>query len=208
MASPPLPPITAVFALSLLAFGATGCVHADRPPPAPPPQVPIAVLRPAWATPSPPFAVDVAPLVRGLSANGGLRPEVTGTDSACVEQPGCLVDAYSSSPFAHVLVVRLAALGDTVLVRATLLDPRRGTEEAGRQQVVQNATLPRVEEALFALGTDLASPFAPPPRPPPSIAKSGWFWAILAGGAAVTGAAIGAAVWASEPRPDGIISPP
>ena len=105
--------------------------------------------------------------------------------------------------------MRLAALGDTVLVRAAMIDRRRGTQAAARQEVIHDATPARVEEALQDLGAALAAPFAPPPPPPPPpIVKTPWFWAAVTGGLAVTGAAVLAAVLASQRRPDVVITPP
>ncbi len=190
---------------------ATGCASRATPATARParPPVPVFVLRPSWATSPEPFAADAAPLVRGLSEGGGLLPRAVAADAACADEPACLDGALAGLPDGEVLVVRLAALADTVLVRASLVHRRFGTTGAARQEVVHDATEARVRDALQALGAALAAPYAPPrPPPPPPLVRTPWFWAVVAGGLAASGAAVGAAVWASQPRPDVVITPP
>ncbi len=171
--------------------------------------MPVFVLVPSWATSPAPFPADAAALVRGLSEGGGLLPRTVAADAACADEPACLDAALAGLPDGEVLVVRLAALADTVLVRASLVQRRRGTTDAARQEVVHEATEARVRDALTALGAALAAPYKPPPPPPPPpLARTPWFWAVVAGGLAASGAAVGAAVWASQPRPDVVITPP
>lgn len=188
-----------------------GCAPRGPAPatPAPRPPIEVAVLSPSWATEPVPYTVSAQPLIRGLSEGGGLHPRGVAADAACADETGCLDRVLAGSPAEDVLVVRLAALGDTVLVRAAMIDRRRGTQAAARQEVVHDATPARVDEALTAVGAALAAPYAPPsPPPPPPLVKTPWFWGVVTGGLAVTGAAVLAAVLASQRRPDVVITPP
>lgn len=196
--------------LPLFAIASAGCAATPPPSaPAPRPAVEIAVLAPAWATEPAPYEVGTESLIRGLAEGGGLRPRPLAAKAGCADETGCLERALSGSAAEEVLVVRLAALGDTVLVRAVMVHRRRGTQESARQEVVHDATPERVSKALGALGAALAAPYAPPPPPPPPpLVKTPWFWAAVAGGLALTGAAVGAAVYATERRPDVVITPP
>lgn len=187
-----------------------GCAPRGPAPatPAPRPPIEVAVLSPSWATDPAPYTVSVQPLLQGLSEGGGLHPRSIPADAACADETGCLDRVLAGSPAEDVLVVRLAALGDTVLVRAAMLDRRRGTQAAARQEVVRDATPDRVARALTALGAALAAPYAPPPPPPRPLVKTPWFWGVVTGGLVVTGAAVLAAVLASQRRPDAVITPP
>lgn len=171
-------------------------------------KVRIALLAPAWATEPPGPPVDVAPLIRGLESSGGVTVTSLPAAASCEPEPACLEGALGDNPAEEVLSVRLAALGDTVLVRASLVDRKRGTQDAARQEVVQGLTPQVLSAALERLGIALGAPFAPAPPPPAPIVKTAWFWGVVAGAVALTAAIAGGAVYAAERRPDVVIVPP
>lgn len=182
-----------------------GCVAPAQPPPK---AVTIAVFEPSWATSPPPLPVGRAPLLAGLQSRGGVRTEDIQEDAACFAESACLARAIANRSAEKALSVRLAALGDTVLVRASLLDTKRGTIDESRQTVVLDATAAKLSDALTDLGRALAAPFAPPPKAAVPLARSAWFWAIIGASVLGTGAAIGAGVMAAQPRPDVVVTPP
>ena len=171
--------------------------------------MPVFVLVPSWATSPAPFPADAAALVRGLSEGGGLLPRTVAADAACADEHRVRERREPHDEHLAVGQARERGVETGRLVRASLVQRRRGTTDAARQEVVHEATEARVRDALTALGAALAAPYKPPPPPPPPpLARTPWFWAVVAGGLAASGAAVGAAVWASQPRPDVVITPP
>jgi hypothetical protein len=94
-----------------------------------------------------------------------------------------------------VVSVKLAELGDTVVVRLTLLDVRAGTQEQASQRVVQGARAPAVDAAIRGLARDAARPFAPPERSEPRESPE-WYeqWYTWAGAAAAVAVGAGAVI--------------
>ena len=129
-----------VLPLTLLA----GCAHAGSPSTTTahaPSEVPVAVLPAVWATRRPATPLDGARIVaravgrdvrvRAISIERTARAveaEAGGcaADVTCVRRVGARLGAR------HVVVVDLAELGSTVLVRATVVDVRLGTRSATR----------------------------------------------------------------------------
>lgn len=207
-------------ALSLLA----GCTHAgsrSSTPARAPSEVQVAVLPVVWATRRPEAPLDGArivaravgrdvraravPLERSARALGA-EPEGCAGDVACVRRVGARLRAR------YVVVVELAELGGTVLVRATVVDVRQGTRSATRQEVVRDARPARVEAALDRVGREVARPLAPARA---AIAPARTFWQrpivwVVAGVVAVGAAtAVTVAATSNSPaEPDVVITPP
>ncbi len=121
----------------------------------------------------------------------------------------CLAGAHERAEKA--VVTRLAELGDTVLVRVSLVDVRAGTQEQVRQEVVRGASAARVAAAIERLGGDLARPFAPARDESGGAWYSSWaFWTVagLLVAAAGTTATVLVVTQDGGRQPDGTITPP
>jgi hypothetical protein len=134
------------------------------------------------------------------------EPGACASDLACLRRVGARLHA------AHVIVVELAELGGTVLVRATAVDVRSGTRRATRQEVVRDARPARIEAALDRVGREVARPLAPA-RPAIVPARPLWERPItwIVAGVVVAGAATAVTVAAtsgSPEEPDAVITPP
>ncbi len=186
-----------------------------------PSEVPVAVLPVVWATRRPDAPLDGARIVaRAVGRDVRVRavplertaqvvaaePEGCAGDVACVRRVGARLRA------AHVVVVELAELGGTVLVRATVVDVRQGTRRATRQEVVRDARPARVEAALDRVGREVARPLAPARAalaPPRTFWQRPIVWIVA--GVVVVGAAsaVTVAVTSSPAEePDFVITPP
>ena len=202
-----------------------GCAHSRSPSTTSAstrPDLPVAVLPVVWATRRAGAPLDAARVVaRALGRDArvralpldptarALRAEPAGcvTDVSCVQRVGTHLRASA------VVLVELAELGGTVLVRASVVDVRLGTRSATRQEVVHDARLDRLSAALDRVGREVARPLAPSRAEPPRTRhfwQQGLFW--VAAGVVVAGAATAVTVSAtsgsSEPRPDVVITPP
>lgn len=207
--------------LTLLA----GCTHGAAPRSASsaraPAEVPVAVLPVVWATRRPDAPLDAARIVaravgRDVRARAvplastaqalAVEPEGCSGDVACVRRVGVRLQAR------HVVVVELAELGGTLLVRATVVDVRQGTRSATRQEVVRDARPARVEAALARIGREVARPLAPARAalvPPRTFWQRPIVW-IVAGVVAVGAATAVTVAATSSPsaEPDVVITPP
>src|SRR5688500_11598969 len=107
----------------------------------------IAVLPAVWVAGGTGLPVDARRArARGLEAEGGVSVrtaeiESTGERDAasCAEDLACVREVGASVRAAKALVTRLAELGDTVVVRVSLVDVGGGTQETARQEVVREA---------------------------------------------------------------------
>lgn len=170
----------------------------------------IAVLPVSWQTRDTlPDLEERAPLREGLRSVSTVtvlepdpEPPCDAEDDECMRRIGRELRADK------IVVTTMAALGDTVLVRVSVLDVDRGTRDETRQRVVSNAVERRVREALSALGRQIAEPFAPE-RSEGEWYEQWWVWALagtlLAGAAAA--AVVGVAV-SEQQGPDVVITPP
>jgi hypothetical protein len=137
-------------------------------------------------------------------AQSGLPEAECLDDLPCVQRVGRRVAADKA------LVVRLGALGDTVVVRLALVDVDAGTQEEARQQVVRSAEPGRVEAALRRLAREVGVRFAPRAATP----APRWYghWAFWAGVGTTVAVAAGTGVWLAtrpeETEPEHVIDPP
>lgn len=174
------------------------------------PDVEVAVLPAKWATEAPAVDVRETALAVELDRAPGVRavstPAECGSDIACIRRVGERIGA------AHVVVVELAELGGTVLVRGSVVDVAAGTRESTRQEVVQRADAAGVEAALRRMGRAIAAAWAPPSSPPEETAwyESAALWGTVAGAVVVAGAisAILLVTGDESQEPDGTITPP
>jgi len=184
------------------------------------PRVRIAVAPPRWAT-SAPFEARGAfdALARGLSSMGGVDivriDELESFDSACAEDATCAEALARRTGASRLLSTELAALGDTILLRARLTDLRSSTEEQTLQEVLQDADAAALETGLDRVGARIAKPFAPPPPPliPPRdkpLAEEPGLWLGLGLGtaAAITAVILGVTLGGSAESPDLVVTPP
>ncbi len=170
----------------------------------------FAIVAPSWATEPAVADVDARALLESSQEGGGVRSELVADDSGCASEPACL-QSLSGRRFDKLITVRLAALGETVLVRGVLVDVASGTQDETRQVVVSEASSARLEAALGELGHAFAKPYLPPPPSParqvPAY-ETWWFWTAIAASVAVSGAVVTGAVVATQPQPDVVITPP
>lgn len=151
-----------------------------------------------------------AALIAGSQELGGVRAMAIDEGPECAAEPPCL-RRLDSQALDKLVTVRLAALGETVLVRGTLVDIRSGTQDESRQVVVNSASGPRIDAAMRELGRAFAKPYAPPPVVPKKQTpayETWWFWTTLGASLAVTGAVVTGVVVATQPQPDVVINPP
>ena len=180
-------------------------------------RVRVAVLPSQWATETPMPGTDPsASLAAGLQAEGTMEaahgPPVEaalqGRDGDCAEDPECVRAVGEQLSVHRLAALRLAGLGNTVMVRVRLVEVASGAAETARQSVIQNATAARVDSALRAIGRELA------PAPERQVAEprrwyeSWWLWTLV--GVAAVGGAV-AVVIATRPEsqgPEFVITPP
>ncbi|MBK8253849.1 MAG: hypothetical protein IPK82_14440 [Polyangiaceae bacterium] len=172
------------------------------------PTVTFLVFNPTWETSPAPAQAESEPLILGLTKNGAVQVARADKPASCAAEPTCLTQHVQASGAQKAVSVRLAGLGDTVLLRATVINGKLGTEEDTRQVTLFNVHQAGLNFMLTRLGVELAAPYAPKPQPPVPLVRSPWFWGVIAlvvvGGAA----AAGGAAWASQPKPDVVINPP
>jgi len=143
--------------------------------------------------------VDPPRTARAASAQGESCEE----DLACMRSLGRQVGADM------VVVTRLAELGGTLVIEVRMIDVRGGSGEQARQQVIREATGPRIAGALEGMGRELGRPWAPAPEPDLRWYERWWVWA--AGAVVVAGAATATIVIATgdgQTEPDIIVRPP
>jgi hypothetical protein len=210
-----VPALATLFGCAGAGASASGAEEArDRP------DVEVAVLPAAWATEAPAVDVSATELAReldraaGVRAVGSARVEaaLAAESEDCASDVACLRRVGETARAAHVVVVELAELGGTVLVRASVVDVEAGTRESTRQEVVQRADAARVEAALRRVGRAIAAGWAPPAPPPeePAWYESAGVWATVAGVVVVAGVVTAIVLVASDGSqdPDGTITPP
>ncbi len=203
------------------------CSQAARPAPSTPsarPMVPIAVLPSVWVTPEPSRNFDAtAAAIDGLVASHGVTarratvpppPETAEPSVACHDDLGCVRRIGGAMKARKVVVVKLAELGDTVLVRIAMIDVEGGTQEQTRQSVVRGAEPSRIAEAVRSLSLELARPFGPPPAPQPPAPAWYEHWWVWAGAGAVVAAGVATPLLlrgkdeTPTQQPDVVIKPP
>lgn len=170
----------------------------------------FAVVAPTWATEPVIPDVNAAALVESTQAGGGVFSEAVADEPGCAADPPCL-QSLAARRFDKVVTVRLAALGETVLVRGAVSDVASGTQDETRQVVVNGASADSIDAALRELGRAFAKPYLPPPpAPPPETPayETWWFWTALGASVAVSGAVVTGVVVATQPQPDVVITPP
>lgn len=177
-------------------------------------QTRIAVLPPVWVAGGTTIELDAAAAVgRGFGRYPSVRARTASLgerDAAeCAEDLSCVREVGAHERAAKAVVTRLAELGETVVVRVSMIDVEGGTQEEARQEVVRNANAARVGAALERLARELGRPFAPP-EPPPDA----WYerWEVWAGGGVLVAAGVTATVLVVSGGggrgPDGTITPP
>lgn len=185
-----------LFVISLL--GLTACVSK--------PQLRAAILSTQWTTAAVP-GVEAERVVHRTLNSRGMSNVKTANPSVdrpgCYDDLACLRDLGSRLLVDKLVVIKLAALGETVVARLAIVDVARGQQEGTLQEVVHAADTRRVEQAVARLSTDLTQRWAP--------RRTKWFerwWVWAAGGVALAGAATLLIVLPNGSGPDIIIMPP
>lgn len=192
---------------TMMAVAAIGC-GAARPALTEPTDARLAVLEVGWQTRDPLPALDARdPLMAGMRTVPSVTVVAVDPEPACEAQDAeCARRAGRAVAADRVVVSSMAALGETVLARVSVIDVRAGTREETRQRVVRGVSASRVRAALHELGELVVAPFAPPRETP--WFEEAWVWAV--GGAVVVGAvvAIALGLGLSGQGPDVVVTPP
>lgn len=172
----------------------------------------LAVLAVGWQTRDPLPSLDARePLMAGMRTVPSVtvvpiepEPACEADDAECARRAGRAVRAD------RVVMSSMAALGETVLARVSVVDVRAGTREETRQRVVRGVrgvSAARVRAALRELGELVVAPYAPARETP--WYEEAWVWGVA--GAVVVGAAvaIGLGLGLSSPEgPNVVVTPP
>ncbi|MCS6798724.1 MAG: hypothetical protein NZ898_09355 [Myxococcota bacterium] len=177
----------------------------------------VAALPPAWATEPAPFVVSApspAEVARDrvgirLVSSASLGRALSRSPAGCAADPACVRALARELGADHVVRVELAALGATVLVRASALDGPSGQRTALRQLVVREADPERVRRATARVVRELLVAWSQPARAATTPwYQSPWTW-IAVGGVIAAGST--AALWfgdSNDRTPDHVIRPP
>jgi len=180
----------------------------------------VAVLPAAWVTSAPTTPVDASREVgRALEHERRLRVVPAGAalaaesdPTACRDDVECLRRVGRRAGASTVVGIKLAELGDTVVLRLSVLDASAGSQQTTLQRVVRGASADRVSRALAAMGSEARERLAPAPRAVREAGGVGWWVWAGAGALAIAGAAVvvGVAVSSGDDQsdPDGVIVPP
>lgn len=184
-----------------------------------PPLIRVVVFPEHWLTLTPSIDVDAAAAASvGLTESGGVEVQdrtttagaVAAGDGECSEEPECVRAIGRELDVERAVVIGLAELGDTVLVRVSVMDVVGGTREHTRQEVVHEATAQAVEAAISRIARELGQTYAPQRETERRWYQRWWVWTIvgvaLAGGA--VGAIVGTTVVDDEPQPDVTVTLP
>lgn len=100
----------------------------------------------------------------------------------CHEEPACVAALGVELGADELLLLRIGALGPTLLLRGAVFDPRASVDVRSAQEVVNGRAMPGLDAALERLVAQLI-----PAQPATQWYSRWWVWA--AGGAVLAGAA-------------------
>lgn len=207
--------------VALLVAALPGCTPARHAadPATERPLVRVAILPPLWVTSQPTVRLDAArEAARELSTLRGVAladrqraAELTNGEQSCQEDAVCVRRVGRKLQVDKAIVIRLAELGSTVIVRVSLVDARGSSREQTNQQVVRGASGERVGRAIGRMSAELVRPLLPSePEVEQAWYEHWWVW-VTAGtlviGAVVTAVVI-AVMNADEESPDVVVTPP
>ncbi len=186
----------------------------------------LALLLPVPGRAAPRAGVEVVAQVEGVNLSPGeaarylgwLRQELRGRPGveplpgagpplACLQDAACLRGRHSPQR-QRLIALRVGRLGQTVLLRLTLFDLRRGARQGSWQETLVRPDEASARAALARMVTGVA-PAAPPPPP---WYRRWWVWTTA--GAVVAGVVVTSVLLATrgEQReaggPDVVITPP
>lgn len=175
----------------------------------------VTVLEPLWMTGEQPLKVPPKQGVeRALASLRGVRVAPSKTParpegSACQQDTACIRAVGREAKADKVMVLSLAELGDTVLLKLSVVEARGTNKEQAFQRVSKTA---KVEAALAELTREAAKPFTQPePKREPSWYERWWVWAGAAAVAAGATVVILLTTGDDSPaqhEPDIVITPP
>ena len=125
------------------------------------PRTTLAVLPAAWRTADAlPTLDERAPLLEALEQSGAVEARAADPEPACdAEDSECARAAGHRAGAEHAVLTSLAGLGETVVLRVTVLEVEGGTTEQTHQEVLHSRDEALAREALRALGARVAQPF-------------------------------------------------
>ncbi|MGE0792034.1 MAG: hypothetical protein AB7S26_40545 [Sandaracinaceae bacterium] len=137
--------------LALAILGAVGCASGPRPR--------VAILPVVWRTRDPLTSLDErAPFADAMRRTEAV--DARDAERACeADDADCAREVGREAGAQHVVTLSMAALGETVLARASMIDLEGGTASMTQQRVVQSYDEAQVRRALSELGTSFADPF-------------------------------------------------
>lgn len=131
----------------------------------------------------------------------------------CAEDPECLHDLGENLGVNYLLILRLAELGETVILRLSLTDIDSGARSETRQEVLSNVTNETVIERIRAFAAEFQARYFPDngeDRVGPWY-RRWWFWTIVGGVAVGSSVGIGLGLGLRDDpgqTPDVVITPP
>ena len=202
---------------SALWIASIGCAPSVEPraPATIAPSVRVVLADPEWATGDTVAVSWDAALERGFEGSRARLVKREGPlaepSPSCAGPSDCAVLRAKAVGAERVVLLRLATLGGTVLLRVGWLDVTTTTREEEHQVVVREATRERIEAAFADVAKTLSAKYRDKPAAPPSGPEwyeEWWVWTLA--GAAVVGTGVGvtAGVLSQEETPDFTIVPP
>ncbi len=173
----------------------------------------VAIFPQEWMTANENVSVDArGAMFEGLSEADALTLHTAAnTDDAlasepdhCTEELDCVRRVGGRLGASRAILIRLGELGDTVLVRATIVDVERGTEEETRQEVIQSATTASIEAAVSEMAAAIGARFSPV-RP---WYRHWWPWTIITAVMVGVGTTVILTLPDGQSDPDAVIRPP
>lgn len=191
--------------VTLVLFGVSGCIGATSPTVAlQSPQVEAAfvVFPETWVAGGVDSRAGVQEaVVQGLEEHA-LRPVLRAervmeglhvASAECAENLECVCRVGRDIGAERVVLLQLAELGDTAVLRLTIINAQSESEEGSSQQVVEGGGRTALLEAAHNLGSTVSAGFLPRR---PWYARW-WPWTLLA----VTAAGVTGVVLATQPEP-------
>ncbi|MDP6946053.1 MAG: hypothetical protein QF464_18030 [Myxococcota bacterium] len=147
--------------------------------------------------------VDALPENAAVEVGERVSQALGRVKSGCAEDLECVRRVGTALGVNKVVVLRLGKLGDTLLIRSSLIDVAQATQEKSRQEVLVHASEAHIEGAIARMADDLMAPYRSEGG---AWYTQWWLWTII-GGVALGGSTL-LFFPQNGPEPDVIVTPP